>query len=838
MFFIDEEQVIHITRGDIAHFCISATTDNGSAYVFKVGDIVRIKVFEKKACENVVMQKDFGIEAETDIVDITLDGKDTKIGEVISKVTDYWYEIELNPLNEPQTIIGFDEDGAKVFKLYPEGDDFEDVPIEPEDIPIVDDHLDITSTRPIQNRVVAEAIINLQNEIEAGGSGGSGATPEQLEQIAKNTSDIKIISVNIDSLSREVINIRNENEDIHNEIDVIRNEMEENSVELQAGYDVLNARMNAFTSLPSGSTSGNAELVDARVDYKGNTHTNVGEHIRKVSEELNDGIELIKAGSVELIKTTSDYTVKNDYYYDYDGGYLKALTGFVAVEINLDDVDIVKVYGYQGHVCVGLAFVNSAGNYIAADDGDTFHAPTQSGYYTWEFKKPKDAVLARTCFSVTSDRTWYVETYKYEYEQPYKIDTRLSDIIMIPIFGQSLSIGSAATPAISTSTKYNGAIMFDGGVRATQKDVSYFTDFEPLKESGVETVASGCVEKIIEQIQSENGISAYSNYWNNHQVLFVTCGEGSTTVSQLAENYFQGLVNALEGAKNICDSKGLSLNIPCWIWIQGETDQKEGESTSKPETTATDLETYKTRLISLNANLNGNVKRITNQTNDIKCICYQTGSQNIVALNRTPSYTNTNVMGVPTAQMQLVRDNENFVASSPVYVLTHSEAEPIHLSAEGEKMLGLYCGLASKAVMFGEKSPTGLTPKTYSISGNTLEIKYNVPVLPLRIDTTWVKEVENYGFTLLNPNDDNIIRSVSVYDDTVIIECSASPLNAMLFYGFNGTEWKDGRKEGSRGNICDSAQFVFNGEIGGKRYTLGNYAYSFVKHLNEASGII
>ena len=45
------------------------------------------------------------------------------IGEVINKPTNYWYEIELNPNTQPQTIIGYDEDGEKLFVLYPEGSD-------------------------------------------------------------------------------------------------------------------------------------------------------------------------------------------------------------------------------------------------------------------------------------------------------------------------------------------------------------------------------------------------------------------------------------------------------------------------------------------------------------------------------------------------------------------------------------------------------------------------------------------------------------------------------------------------------------------------------------------
>ena len=122
MFYVNDDKSIYVTRGDIVIFSVTAD-DNGENYKFKAGDVVRIKVFGKKDCENVVLQKDFPVTAETEEVEIYLDKNDTKIGEVISKPKDYWYEVELNPENCPQTIIGYDEDGAKVFKLFPEGDD-------------------------------------------------------------------------------------------------------------------------------------------------------------------------------------------------------------------------------------------------------------------------------------------------------------------------------------------------------------------------------------------------------------------------------------------------------------------------------------------------------------------------------------------------------------------------------------------------------------------------------------------------------------------------------------------------------------------------------------------
>lgn len=120
MFVINEDKTMQLTRGDAAVFSVGANV-GGVAYTFKVGDVVRFKVFEKKDCAEVVLQKDITVEDETGAVEIALDGDETTIGDVISKPTDYWYEVELNPETYPQTIIGYDEDGPKVLRLFPEG---------------------------------------------------------------------------------------------------------------------------------------------------------------------------------------------------------------------------------------------------------------------------------------------------------------------------------------------------------------------------------------------------------------------------------------------------------------------------------------------------------------------------------------------------------------------------------------------------------------------------------------------------------------------------------------------------------------------------------------------
>ena len=115
---------IKVTRGDSGTVPIIAMNEDKTEYMFKAEEVVRFKVFEAKKCDSVILQKELKIKTPTTKAEIELTKDDTKIGELISKPTTYWYEVELNPETNPQTIICYDDvDGPKLFILYPEGGD-------------------------------------------------------------------------------------------------------------------------------------------------------------------------------------------------------------------------------------------------------------------------------------------------------------------------------------------------------------------------------------------------------------------------------------------------------------------------------------------------------------------------------------------------------------------------------------------------------------------------------------------------------------------------------------------------------------------------------------------
>lgn len=194
MYKINEDLSIYVTRGDAVLLDVEAYF-NGVPYTFVPGDLVRFKVSKKKNCAEVVLEKDFPVTSATQTVQIFLDKEETKFNGVISKPVDYWYEIELNPLGECQTIIGYDEDGAKVFKLFPEGADKELDEYIPEDeesiLKFTDDEFDLTSRRPVENRLIARAISQLEklHEVTYDAVAELHVTPEMFGAIGDGVAD-------------------------------------------------------------------------------------------------------------------------------------------------------------------------------------------------------------------------------------------------------------------------------------------------------------------------------------------------------------------------------------------------------------------------------------------------------------------------------------------------------------------------------------------------------------------------------------------------------------------------------------------------------------------------
>ena len=100
---------------------------------------------------------------------------------------------------------------------------------------------------------------------------------------------------------------------------------------IESDIRVIDSRVSNLTSLQEGSTTGDAELVDGRIGYDGNTYMCVGDSIRY---QMTD-----------VYKTIDSFTgmrVKYDHEW-IDGGYIDAGTGDVILHDDWKYTDFIEI---------------------------------------------------------------------------------------------------------------------------------------------------------------------------------------------------------------------------------------------------------------------------------------------------------------------------------------------------------------------------------------------------------------------------------------------------------------------------------------------------------------
>ena len=138
--------------------------------------------------------------------------------------------------------------------------------------------------------------------------------------------------------------------------------------------------------------------------------------------------------------------------------------------------------------------------------------------------------------------------------------------------------------------------------------------------------------------------------------------------------------------------------------------------------------------------------------------------------------------------------------------------------------------LAAKSalgIIHHEKRFIGLIPLQTSILKNEIHILFNVPHPPLCFDTIAIRKANNYGFNVIRKDNKDIISSIYVDNDTVIIKCTESPLGCKIRYAINGEYQKSGWRIGPRGNLRDSQGDNYKIRVQNKDYPQHNWCYMF-----------
>ena len=117
---------------------------------------------------------------------------------------------------------------------------------------------------------------------------------------AENLRKEKIIEIqsDYDSLKKVIID-ENASANLQNQINQTNSQLEHKANETD--LDVERKRIDVFTSLSEGSTTGDAELIDVRIGYDGTIHSNAGTSIRSQVKEANENINNKIKKSINLL---------------------------------------------------------------------------------------------------------------------------------------------------------------------------------------------------------------------------------------------------------------------------------------------------------------------------------------------------------------------------------------------------------------------------------------------------------------------------------------------------------------------------------------------------------
>lgn len=389
-------------------------------------------------------------------------------------------------------------------------------------------------------------------------------------------------------------------------------------------------------------------------------------------------------------------------------------------------------------------------------------------------------------------------------------------VLAIPVYGQSLALGEEAiriTDFDSLSATYRHTILTEN----LDEEFGYLSD----------THFKQWMKNVLNDRRRAFELSIYgmsevlASYLNSKgsadSLLICTFpgGQGGTGIGDLGRGSkpYKKFIEEIKKAYQKAQDKGWEFEVPAFCWMQGEDDLVWSKSKN-----------YKKELKKFQTDLSNDIKAITKQQKDVICVTYQTNCLTLSEGFDENSFLSRET-AVPQGQIELVRDDPMFMASGPTYPYSFIE-ERVHLDGISQKRLGYLAGLSIIRIL-ESKPGKGLIPEQFSVRGDTVIVKFNIPVPPLVLDTTAVKKAANYGFSVIDSTNNNILIKVILENDILKLLCKRTPSGTKVRYAVNGVKDKNGYRDGPRGNLRDSQGSNVTASILNKSYRLDNWCFQF-----------
>lgn len=406
-------------------------------------------------------------------------------------------------------------------------------------------------------------------------------------------------------------------------------------------------------------------------------------------------------------------------------------------------------------------------------------AVDQNGNVLWGIDKTSGKFFAAGLDSVRS--TLQTKAYKYFAQKPV-----VAEINHLVGYGQSLKTGATATTILSTSQPYAN-VTFNTGPRkdsAATSLIPLVEQFNNPSSDGYanrgETCCSGAANYASRAMMKEDGINP-----SKHVIFASTAAHGGYRIDQLKKGspWYSFFLEHITEAKRLSDSK--TYKTQAVDWGQGENDAVTGGI-------QTPYGVYKPELAQLQIDATNDIKAITGQQDPVPFITYQM------------SYSAATWPDIAKAQLDLVRENDFFMLSTPMYHFPYA-GDKVHLTNIGYKWFGAYVGRAYKQYVIEGRKSDFINPLYAYIKGNQVIVKFDVPTLPLQIDTSTLASTTNAGFKVMSGSSEIAITKITASDDTVILQLASTPTsNVQVRYALDYLGAGLTITGGASGNLRDS----------------------------------
>ena len=344
--------------------------------------------------------------------------------------------------------------------------------------------------------------------------------------------------------------------------------------------------------------------------------------------------------------------------------------------------------------------------------------------------------------------------------------------------GQSLSLGTLGTPALTTSQPY-GNLMLDTPLLAPAANLIPLVEPHSGANFHIEETSASAMP---------NRISADVPGFTSVVTLH---GLGTASYIELKKETLPYLwaLTQMRTVHSHAIAAGRANRVGAISMIHGETDDAMGITAQQ----------YAGFLLQWQRDYENDVRAFTGQQEWVPMFIDQ------------PSTWTGNTHTFP--RIALGQLSASRVAGSRIHIVmpTYSLefADNLHLKAWSYRRMGEYFGRAMKKTIVDGQEWQPLMPKRIARLGETIEVQFHVPAPPLAFDTTAVVAKPHFGFEYSDSTSSAAIQSVTlISDDTVRVTLNQTPggVQPRLRYAYSGASEIVGPRDAGapNGNLRDS----------------------------------